>query len=295
MMLSLSRHDPVLAIAIQQRNFWHIAQRVGIYVVLVVGGILFITPWLFMASTSLKTLGEATALPPVWIPAIPQFSNFTEPFQKVEFGRFYLNSILVTVVSIAGVILSCTPVAYAFARIPFRGRRTLFVLVLATMFLPDQVTLIPMYVFFAKLGWVNTFLPLLVPRFFAVDAFIVFLMRQFFMGIPRELDDACRIDGGGHFTILTRILLPLCGPMLGVVLILQFVNYWNDFFWPLVFLSSMENFTVSLGLRLFQSQFLVQTHLVMAMAFLATLPTIILFFIAQRTFIQGIVLTGANR
>jgi multiple sugar transport system permease protein len=257
--------------------------------------VLFIAPGFFMASTAFKTFGEATALPPVLFPAAPQFDNFIEPFRRVDFGRFYLNSIFVTVASISGVILSCTPVAYAFSRIQFRGRSTLFVLVLATMFLPDQVTLIPMYVLFAKLGWVNTFLPLIVPRFFAVDAFIVFLMRQFFMSIPRELDDACKIDGGGHLTILTRILLPLCGPMLGVVLILQFVSYWNDFFWPLVFLSSIGNFTVSLGLRLFQSQFLVQTHLVMAMSFLATLPTVILFFIAQKTFIQGIVLTGANK
>jgi multiple sugar transport system permease protein len=161
--------------------------------------------------------------------------------------------------------------------------------------MPDQTTLIPIYVFFSWLGWINTFLPLVVPRFFATDAFIIFLMRQFFMTIPRDLDDACKIDGGGILTLLTRIIIPLCMPLFGVVVILQFVGFWNAFFWPLIFLQTLDTYTISLGLRLFQFRYFVQMNTLMSMSLLASLPTIGLFFLAQRYFIQGIVLTGVNR
>jgi multiple sugar transport system permease protein len=167
--------------------------------------------------------------------------------------------------------------------------------VLATMMMPDQTTLIPIYVFFSRLGWINTFLPLIVPRFFATDAFVIFLMRQFFMTIPRDLDDACKIDGGSTFTLLSRVIIPLSMPLFGVVIILQFVGNWNAFFWPLVFLNTMDKYLISLGLRLFQTRYFVEMNTLMAMSLLASLPTITLFFLAQRYFIQGIVLTGVNR
>jgi ABC-type glycerol-3-phosphate transport system permease component len=252
-------------------------------------------PALWMLSTAFKTLAEAQSFPPVWIPETLQWSNFTQPFIDLPFGQFYRNTLFITVMNLIGVLLSCIPVAYAFARLNFRGRDFLFILILATMMLPDQSTLIPVYVFFAKLHWVNTFLPLIVPRFFATDAFIIFLMRQFFRTLPRDLDDACKIDGGGPITILLRIILPLSAPLLGVVIILIFVGEWNSFFWPLVYLNTMDKYTISLGLRLFQTRYFVTMNTLMAMALLASLPTVLLFFIAQRQFLKGIVLTGVNR
>lgn len=287
--------DPVLARAIQTRNPSQTIWRISVYILLALGGLLFMLPALWMITTAFKTLAESQSFPPVWIPSTIQLNNFVEPFQELPFGRFYLNTVIITVFSIVGVLVSCTPVAYAFARLRFRGRDPLFIMVLATMMLPDQTTLIPLYVFFSRLGWVNTFLPLIVPRFFATDAFIIFLMRQFFLTLPRDLDDACKIDGGGTLTILFRLIIPLSLPLFGVIIILQFVAHWNSFFWPLVFLNTLDNYTISLGLRLFQTRYFVQMNTLMAMSLLASLPTIALFFAAQRYFIQGIVLTGVNK
>lgn len=269
--------------------------RVLIYLLLIGGGLLFMLPALWMMSTAFKTLAEANSFPPVWLPTTIAWNNFTQPFIDLPFGQFYQNTIFLTVANLFGVIVSCTPVAFAFARLNFRGRDFLFLMVLASMMLPDQSILIPTYVLFAKLHWVNTFLPLIVPRYFATDAFIIFLMRQFFMTLPRDLDDACKIDGGGPLTSLFRIIIPLSAPVFGVVVILVFVGEWNSFFWPLVYLSSMEKYTISLGLRLFQTRYFVQMNTLMAMSLLATLPTVILFFVAQRQFLKGIVLTGVNR
>jgi multiple sugar transport system permease protein len=287
--------DPVLGRALRRRDVLGVLLRVLVYLIILGGSIIFMLPALWMLSTALKPLSEANAFPPVWIPSTIQLSNFVKPFQELPFGRFYLNTLTITVVSIVGVLLSCTPVAFAFARLKFRGRSTLFVLVLATMMIPDQATLVPQYVLFARLGWTNTFRPLTVPAYFAVDAFTIFLLRQFFMTIPRELDDACKIDGGGPITLLTRIIVPLSLPVLGVVTILQFVSRWNDFFWPLIYLNTMDNYTISLGLRLFQSRYFVEINTMMATSLLAALPTIALFFLAQRYFIRGIVLTGVNK
>jgi multiple sugar transport system permease protein len=287
--------DPVLAKAVRAGKPGRVLTRVLVYGAILLGALLFVLPALWMVTTAFKTLPESQAFPPVWIPSSLQWSNFTKPFQELPFGSFYWNTLKLALGSMIGVLLSCTPVAFAFARLNFRGRNFLFILVLATMMLPDQSILIPIYIFFARLQWVNTLLPLVVPRFFAVDAFIVFLMRQFFLTIPKDLDDACKIDGGGPITILLRIIVPLSAPLFGVVIILQFVNDWNAFFWPLVFLNTMDNYTVSLGLRLFQSRYFVEMNTLMAMSLLASLPTIILFFVAQRQFLKGIVLTGVNR
>lgn len=269
--------------------------RIFIYLLLVFGGLLFLLPALWMISTAFKTLAEASSFPPVWLPTTIEWSNFSKPFIELPFGQFYQNTLLLAAANLLGVLLSCTPVAFAFARLNFRGRDFLFLMVLASMMLPDQSILIPTYVLFARLHWINTFLPLIVPRYFATDAFIIFLMRQFFMTLPRDLDDACKIDGGGPLTSLFSIIIPLSAPVFGVVLILVFVGEWNSFFWPLVYLSSMENYTISLGLRLFQTRYFVEMNTLMAMSLLASLPTVILFFVAQRQFLKGIVLTGVNR
>jgi len=294
-MLSLSKLDPVLAGMLQRHDTQGLLRRALLYVCLILSGALFLLPALWMISTAFKTAGEAGAIPPIWLPESPQWENFTKPFENLPFFQFYVNTFKITIVSIVGVLLSCTPVAYAFARLRFRGRDTLFVLVLATMMLPDEAKLVPLYILFSRLNWINTILPLTVPHYFAVDGFIIFLLRQFFMSIPRDLDEACRIDGGGYLTILLRIIIPLSIPVFGVVTILQFVSYWNDFFWPLIFLTSLDNYTVSLGLRLFQTRYFVQINTVMAMTLLATLPTVTLFFLGQRIWIRDVVLTGVNK
>ena len=291
----LAQFDPVMDKAVRLGRFGAVAARILVYVALISGSAMFILPGLWMLSTAFKTLSEAQIFPPQWIPTEIQLSNFVTPFVELPFDRFYLNSITIAVLAISGVLLSCTPVAFAFARLNFRGRDVLFTLVLATMMIPDQAVLVPIYFLFARLGWTNTILPLTVPQYFAVDAFTIFLMRQFFMTIPRELDDACKIDGGGPITLLTRVIIPLSAPVFGVVTILQFVGRWNDFFWPLIYLNSTENFTVPLGLRLFQTRYFVQINTMMAMSLLAALPTLALFFIAQRYFIRGVVLTGVNK
>lgn len=291
----LAQFDPVMDKAVRLGRFGAVAARILVYVALISGSAIFILPGLWMLSTAFKTLSEAQIFPPQWIPTEIQLSNFVTPFVELPFDRFYLNSITIAVLAISGVLLSCTPVAFAFARLNFRGRDVLFTLVLATMMIPDQAVLVPIYFLFARLGWTNTILPLTVPQYFAVDAFTIFLMRQFFMTIPRELDDACKIDGGGPITLLTRVIIPLSAPVFGVVTILQFVGRWNDFFWPLIYLNSTENFTVPLGLRLFQTRYFVQINTMMAMSLLAALPTLALFFIAQRYFIRGVVLTGVNK
>ena len=294
-MSTLAHLDPVFAKAVRTRSLGQVAWRLVVYGILLIGGFTFMLPALWMFTTAFKTLAEAQSFPPIWIPSQIQWSNFVSPFQDLPFGQFYWNTIIITVASIVGILLSCTPVAFVFARLNFRGRDALFIVVLATMMMPDQTTLIPIYVFFSWLGWINTFLPLVVPRFFATDAFVIFLMRQFFMTIPRDLDDACKIDGGGILTLLTRIIIPLCMPLFGVVVILQFVGFWNAFFWPLIFLQTLDTYTISLGLRLFQFRYFVQMNTLMSMSLLASLPTIALFFVAQRYFIQGIVLTGVNK
>lgn len=287
--------DEELARAWRARRHGAVVMRLLVYVLLIGGGFIFMLPALWMVSSAFKTLADAQAFPPVFIPKVIQLSNFTKPFEDLPFGAFYWNTIKLTAGSTLGVLISCTPVAFAFARLNFRGRNFLFILVLATMMMPDQAVLIPIYIFFARLGWINTLLPLVVPRFFATDAFIIFLMRQFFLTIPRDLDDACKIDGGGPVTNLLRIIIPLSAPVFGVVIILQFVGHWNAFFWPLVFLNTMDKYVISLGLRLFQTRYFVQMNTLMAMSLLATLPTVILFFAAQRQFLKGIVLTGVNR
>lgn len=292
---NMANIDPTLARALRRHDVMGILGRVIVYLVLISCSVIFMLPALWMLSTALKPLAEAQAFPPVWIPTTVQWSNFTKAFTDLPFGRFYRNTLIITGASILGVLLSCTPVAFAFARLTFRGRDALFVLVLATMMIPDQATLVPQYVLFARLGWTNTFLPLTVPSYFAVDAFTIFLMRQFFMTIPRDLDDACKIDGGGPITLLTRIMIPLSLPVFGVITILQFVSRWNDFFWPLIYLNTMDNYTISLGLRLFQTRYFVEINTMMATSLMAALPTIVLFFLAQRYFIRGIVLTGVNR
>lgn len=286
-------HPAPIAVGGHRRRYHarRIASRLMVYCLLLAGGALFMTPFVWMLSTSLKTGPQVYTWPPVWIPNPVELDNYPKAWKLLPFAQFYWNTIRITFLSIIGVVLSCTLAAYGFARLRFRGRDFLFVVLLATMMLPSQVTLIPQYVWFARLGWVNTYLPLIVPAFFG-NAFSIFLLRQFFMTIPHELDDAAKIDGCTFFGIYSRIIMPLSKAAVGVVAIFAFTYNWNDFLNPLIYLQSMEQFTISLGLRMFQTTTYVDMQSLMAMSVVALIPQLIVFFVAQRHFVQGVVLTG---
>jgi len=230
-----------------------------------------------------------------------KWQNFPDAMERgsrpgigASFWVYFKNSLVIAFFSIVGTLLSNTPVAYAFARLKFPGRDILFIIILATMMLPFQVTMIPIYLFFNDfLGWGNTFLPLIVPTFFA-NAYDVFLLRQFFRTIPEEMCDAARVDGASEWQIFTRIVLPLSAPVLATVTVFTFLWAWNDFTGPLLFLTSPKNFTMALGLQDFQSQRSMVWNQLMAAATVFTVPIVIAFFFAQRTFIQGIKLTGSK-
>ncbi|HEY3107412.1 MAG TPA: carbohydrate ABC transporter permease [Chloroflexota bacterium] len=261
------------------------------YALLIVGGLLYTAPFLWMISTSLKEPGAAIEFPPRWIPSPVEWGNYGRAWKVLPFGDFTRNSVVYAAASLIGQLLSCSLAAFGFARISFRGRDAWFAVLLATMMLPSQVTLIPQFILFKNLGWLDTLLPLIVPTFFG-QAFYIFLLRQFFLTLPTELDDAARIDGAHFFDIYWRIVLPLAKPALATVAIFSFVYHWNDFFGPLIYLTTPEKMTIAVGLQLFRGQWGTDFSLLMAASTAAVLPVILLFFFAQKTFVQGIALTG---
>ena len=277
--------------------FWHkVSQffgRIGLYIILAIGALIFSMPLLWMISTSVKPDSLVYNIPIVWIPPTFEWSNYIDGWKILPFNLFYLNTTFLTIVNIIGLILSSSLVAFGFARIRFWGRDIIFIILLSTMFLPQQVTLIPIYLFWSKLSLVNTFWPLIIPEWMT-NAFNVFLLRQFFMSINTELDDAARIDGAGWFTIYWRILMPLAKPALGVIAIMAFAWNWNNFLAPLIYLNETKKFTIAIGLRLFQTQQSQHIPETMAMTLIATIPVLVVFYIAQSKFIQGIVISGVK-
>jgi multiple sugar transport system permease protein len=219
------------------------------------------------------------------------FENYRQALTSVPFPRYLINTLLVTFLGMLGMIVSCSLVAYGFSRFRAPGINVLFLILLSTIMLPRQVTLIPVYVLFQKLGWVDTLLPLIVPQFFA-NAYDVFLLRQFFLTIPLELDDAAKIDGASPLQTLLHIILPQSRPALVAIAIFHFLYAWNDFYEPLIFLHSREHWTLAVGLQTFNALYAVNTHLIMAAAVVMILPPIILFFLSQRIFTQGVVISG---
>ncbi len=270
--------------------------RVVIYVLLLGLGLLFFLPFLWMISTSLKNDPQVYHVPPIWFPSPRLWSNYPEAMKQVPFGRFFINTLWYAVPSTVGTVLSCAIPAYGFARFRWRGRDLLFFICLATMMIPFQVQMIPLFITFKKLGWVNTYLPLVVPSFFG-NAYSIFLLRQFFMSIPLELSDAARIDGCGEFMILWRIILPLSRAALAVVGLFQFMGAWNDYLGPLIYLNNMKKYPIALGLQQLRATYhaanqkLVWPYL-MAASTVVIAPILILFFFTQRTFIEGITVTG---
>lgn len=271
-----------------------VVQQVLVYLTLGIGSVLVLLPFVWMVSTSLKDLAQVFLFPPVWIPNPVRWDNYIKAATIVPFGRFYLNTVIITGVSIVGIMLSSSLAAYAFGRLRWPGRNIMFVVVLATMMLPTQVTLIPQFIIFRWLKWIDTFLPLIVPAVLG-SAFQIFLLRQFFMTIPLEMDEAARIDGCGVLGIYWRIILPLSKPALATGAIFAFRYRWDQFLEPLIFLNSPNNYTLSLGLRLFQTTGdTTSWHYLMAASCMAMLPVLIVFFLGQRYFVQGVVVTGVK-
>jgi len=261
--------------------------------ILIALSVLFVFPLYWLVSTSLKPSDQILRWPPVWIPHPINWSSYPDAVRFEPFFTYVGNTLIYCVVTLIGTVISSSLVAYGFARINWPEKNVLFVLMLATLMLPFQVIMIPSFILFKALGWVGTLLPLLVPSFFG-SAFNIFLLRQFFMTLPQELSEAGRIDGANEFVIFLRIMLPLAKPALATVALFQFIFAWNDFLGPLIYLNDQSLYTISLGLQSYVSSYGTQWGLLMAASTLATLPIIILFFLTQRTFIQGITLGGVK-
>jgi ABC-type glycerol-3-phosphate transport system permease component len=272
------------------------AQRLVLYVLAIICAIGFSLPFIWTLGTSLKPLTDLYTYPPSFLPSAPRWANFSDVFTMAPFATFLWNTVVVTGLAVFGQTLSAAMVAFGFARFRFPGRDILFVVVLATMMLPWHVTIVPSFLLFSRLGWINTFLPLIVPSFFGGGAFYIFLLRQFFLSIPRDLDEAAKIDGASSAQIFLRILLPLAKTALATVAIFAFIEHWNEFIGPLIYLNSPEKFTVAIGLRYFiVSPFTgdePREAILMAASLIVALPPLALFFAAQKYFVQGIVTTG---
>lgn len=268
--------------------------RVFIWVVLVVGAVIMLMPFVWMISSSLKAEQQVFQYPPQLLPDPPMWSNYVEALVYKPFGLYIRNTAFLVGVNMLAVLLASSFCAYGFARITFPGRDFWFVIVLATMMMPYYVLMVPIFIMFTRLGWIDTYLPLTVPTFFGGGAFNIFLMRQFFRTIPQELSDAARIDGCNEFQIYWTIFMPLAKPALVSIAILAFLGTWNDFVGPLLYIKSPDLFTVSIGLAGFRSIMRSRWDLLMAASTAMTIPVIALFFAAQRYFFEsgGITLTG---
>ncbi|HEY7034745.1 MAG TPA: carbohydrate ABC transporter permease [Thermomicrobiales bacterium] len=264
----------------------------ALYGILVVGAIVMLVPLVWLLSSSLKDQGKIFLYPPQWIPQPFRWENYRSVFDRVPFLRFYRNSIEVTLLATTGQVVSASIVAFGFARLRFPGRDALFLVLLATVMIPYHVTLIPTFVLYRKLGWLDTYLPLIVPTWLGGSPFYIFLLRQFYLRLSPELDDAARVDGAGVWRIYKDVVLPQSKPALGVVAVFAFLTHWNDFFGPLIYLSTTEKYTLPLGLYLFRGVEQTSWHLLMAASVMTAIPCVFLYFVAQRYFIQGIVFTG---
>ncbi len=265
----------------------------AVFVTLCLGAMVILLPFFWMLSTALKPAELVYISPPVWIPIPPQYSNFWEALTRVPFHIYALNTFIIVAAVMIGTLLSCSFTAYGFARLHAPGKDFIFMLVLATLMLPGAVTLVPTYLMFNAVGWVDSFLPLIVPAFFG-NAFFIFLLRQFYMTIPVELEDAAKIDGASVYRIWWSIMLPLSQPVLATVAVFTFVSTYNDFFTPLIYLSNEDHYTIAVALSFFQGSPRIgpQMHLLMAAVTVSILPPLLLFIAAQRYFVRGIVMSG---
>ena len=273
-----------------------IVSRIIVYIVLTVLGLIFSFPLFWTASSSLQTWQELRSYIPHLLPKAPQWGNYPDMFQMVPFARWMLNSMIIAAIAVPGALITATMAAYAFGRFDFVGRDVWFIIMLGTMMIPTQVTLIPQYVLFFKLKLTNTYVPLTIGSWLGGGAFTIFLLRQFIMSIPRDLDEAALIDGAGPLRILSQVLVPLMRPALTTVAILGFMGHWNSFFGPFIYLNKMELLTAAVGLRFFRTLYGESQrhteHLLMAATATMTLPVLIVFAAAQQYFVAGVVMTG---
>jgi multiple sugar transport system permease protein len=281
--------------AARRRRTVRVVSRALFYAVIILFSVTFVFPYFWTVGSSLKTPLEIMRWPPSILPLAPQWGNYPEVFREAPFALFIYNSLVVACLATLGQGLAATIVAYGFGRLRFPGRGVLFAICLSTMIIPEQVTIVPLFLLFRKIGWIDTFYPLIVPSFFG-GAFSIFLLRQFIMTIPYELDEAAIIDGANRLTILWKIIVPNCGPAISTVTIFAFMGAWNSFLEPYIFLNTNTKFTLSVGIRYLNtiptSNSLPKDNLMMAASIMMTAPIIILFFVAQEYFVQGIVTTG---
>lgn len=269
------------------------ATRPGYYVLLLLGGVAMVLPFLWMLSTSLKTEANVFTTPPAWIPAPVRWQNYGDALGIAPFARFFLNSFVVAAGEVVGGLLVSAIAAYVFARLHFPGKNALFIVVLATMMVPAHVELIPQFILVRELGWLDTFAALIVPGLFW--PFGIFMLRQFFKSVPDELEDAARMDGAGYLRRLFGLFIPLSVPALAALAIFKFLNSWNQLIGPLIFLTSREKFTITLGLAQFQGQFETRWALLMAATVVSLVPILVVFVIGQRYFVEGVTLSGLKR
>jgi ABC-type glycerol-3-phosphate transport system permease component len=278
------------------RTLARLRSGVIFYTSVAILSVFFVGPFIWTVVSSLKDASEIATFPPTLFPKVWRFENYPDAWSRVPFLNFYINSIIVTGLATLGQTVTATLVAYGFARFRFPLRNFLFILVLSTLMVPWEVTIVPSFLLFKSLGWLDTLTPLIVPHWFGGGPFFIFLMRQFFMTIPRDFDEAAKIDGANSFQILWEVLVPLCRPAITTVAIFAALFHWNSFIEPLIFLNTPEKFTISLGLRYFQTAPLdagePKEHLLMAGTMIMIIPCVLLFFAAQRYFVRGIVLSG---
>lgn len=280
------------AVVMKKKKSSAVLRRVLLYIVLILIAVIMVVPFLWMLSTSLKTQYDAVKIPPVWIPDPPQWENYVKLFTEQPMFQFMLNTIKIVFFVVLGQLFFSSLAAYSFARISFKGRNVVFFFYIATLMVPGQVTMIPTYLMFAKAGLTDNHLALILPAFFS--AFGVFLLRQFFMSLPRELEEAAEIDGCNPFMTYWRIMLPLVVPAMLTLGVFTLMNTWNDYMGPLIYLSSPEKYTMTLGIAYFKGVYTTQWNLVMAGSIVSVVPILIAYLCAQKYFIEGIALSGVK-
>lgn len=269
-------------------------KKISSYVILIVIGLFFIFPFIWLLDTSLKSDVQIFKYPPEWIPRPILFSNYTKALTTIPFMHYVWNTVKIVVFAVIGNVISAPVIGYAFSKLHWKGRDKVFILVLATMMLPFQITMIPLYSVYVKLGWINTILPLVAPDFFG-KAFFIFLMRQFFKTIPDDLSEAARIDGASELRIFLQVILPLAKPAVTTVGLFAFIWSWTDFMGPLIYLTDSSKWTISIGLSQFTSSHGLDWSLLMAGSAMFMLPMAILFFLMQKVFVEGITMSGLKQ
>ena len=286
-----AQHIATPRVGLNKKRIKGFVRSLLIHSALIPFAFVFMLPFLWMLSTSLKSNVQLFVYPPILVPIPAAWENYPTAVVYIDFFLYLRNTLIIACSATIGAVISCSLVAYSLARIPWPGRNFLFILTVATLMLPFQVTLIPLFLVFKGMGWVGDFRPLIIPHFFG-GALYIFLLRQFFMTIPMELSEAAHIDGASEFRIYWSIILPLAKPALATVAIFEFIARWRDYLGPLIYLNDQQLYTLSLGIYEYRSQYGAEWGLLMAASVLITLPIVLLFFFLQKTFVQGITLTG---